>query len=245
VKGHEWVVGSVLQIDLVNGKREASSRLFIKDGPNATEIVVHKSVLKMDGGLKAIDYEVPVSHETSSGGLVAARFGSSQLVVQLLDDAKKPKGAPKSYPGSFLMPDVSPDENDTVMVASIGIGKGNYALRAMRINASLPAAFSSVTTDDDESHSESRAEFLRDGNGQRWVAYLEDADKGKGRLEIIPVDESFHAMGRPYDVTKDDERATEARLIPQKGGGFIVAYVRDTGDGMGELVTEDLDCKVK
>ncbi|MBL8716175.1 MAG: hypothetical protein JNL79_09280 [Myxococcales bacterium] len=244
-KGHEWVVGSAIHIDKVGAKLEASSRLFVKDGPGATDVVVHRSGLKIEGGLKAIDYEVPVVHELSGGGaLVAARYGGGQLIVQLLDASKKPKGGPKSYPGSFLMPDVADDGNDTVLVASMGIGKSNYALRALRATPALPATMSPVMTDDDDSVSESRAEFLRDGKGQRWLAYLEDAEKGKGRLEIIPVDEAFHAVGRPYQVTKDDEKASEARLVPLKDGGFLVAYVRDTGDGMGELVTEDLDCKV-
>jgi len=145
------------------------------------------------------------------------------------------------------MPDASEDGPDDVLIASLKTDKDAYALRALRVpgtKAELPATFSKVTTDEDDSHSESRPEFIRDLKGQRWVAYIENAEKGKGHLEIIPVNAGFRATGKPYAVTKEEERATEARLVPQKDGGFVVVYIRDAGTGVGELVTEDLDCKI-
>lgn len=251
-KDETWVVGSRLQIEIddAGAAKTAQSELFIESGKDGTLQVVHKTPIKIDKALKPIDYEVPVSHELADGSfVVAARVGFGALVAAQLEHDKKVRGTFKAYQGYYNMPDVAEDGPDDVLMASLKIGKDAYALRAMRVpgtkNAELPAAFSKVTTDEDESHSESRPEFLRDAKGQRWVAYIENAEKGKGHLEIIPVTPTFRASGRPYAVTTEDEKATEARLVAQSGGGFVVAYIRDQGDGVGELVTEDLDCKVE
>lgn len=252
-KGETWIVGSRLQITLSqDGKAsEAFSELFVEAGPNGTMNQLHKTTIKLDPkklNWRPIDYEVPVSHELADGSfLVAARVGGSALVAALLEHDKKVRGSFKTYQGYFNIPDASEDGPDDVLMASLKSGKDAWVLRAMRIpgtKAELPAEFSKVTTDEDDNSSESRPEFLRDTKGQRWVAYLESVDKGKGHLEILPVNAGFRATGKPYAVTKEEEKATEARLVAQKDGGFVVAYIRDAGNGTGELVTEDLDCKV-
>ncbi len=251
-KDETWIVGSRLEIKLEKDgtASEAFSELFVESGANGAMKQLHKTVIKLDPkklNWRPTDYEVPVSHELADGSfLVAARVGGSALVAAQLEHDKKVRGSFKSYPGYYNMPDASEDGPDDVLIASLK-EKDGYVLRAMRIpgtKSELPAAFSKVTTDEDDSHSESRPEFLRDSKGQRWVAYIENAEKGKGHLEIIPVNAGFRATGKPYGVTKEDEKATEARLVAQKDGGFVVAYVRDAGNGTGELVTEDLDCKV-
>lgn len=248
-RDEKWVVGSRLEIVLANDKAtKVQSQLFVQSGVNGKLKEIDAKPQKIDPkklDWKPVDFEVPLSHELADGSfLVAARYGSSMLVGQLQND--KSTKAKKTYPGYFNMPDASEDGPDDVLVASMSTGSEGWVLRAMRIGSTseLPAEWSKVTTDEDDSHAESRPEFLRDSKGQRWIAYIENADKGKGHLEIIPVNATFRATGLPYAVTKDDERATEARLVAQKDGGFVVAYVRDGGNGMGELVSEDLDCSV-
>ncbi|MBL0194255.1 MAG: hypothetical protein IPQ09_08560 [Myxococcales bacterium] len=61
----------------------------------------------------------------------------------------------------------------------------------------------------------------------------------------MPIGADFRSQGRAYAVSKDDEKASEARLFAKPRGGFTVVYVRDGGAAGGELVSEDLDCKVE
>ena len=49
----------------------------------------------------------------------------------------------------------------------------------------LPA-FTQVLTDEDESKTEGRPEFLRDAKGQRWLTYVEDAE-GRRQIELQVV----------------------------------------------------------
>jgi len=247
-KDETWIVGSEVRFKQDGSdKVTAESALFIEQGKQQQEKPIHTTSLKTDA-FKVVDYEVPISHELPDGSfMVAARVGASALVAATLEHDKTVRGAFKTYQGFFNMPDATEDGPDDVLIASLRTGKDAYALRAMRIpgtKSELPAAFSKVTTDEDDSHSESRPEFIRDFKGQRWVAYIENAEKGKGHLEVIPVNAGFRATGKPYSVTKEEEKATEARLVPQKDGGFIVVYIKDAGNGVGELVTEDLDCKI-
>lgn len=248
-KDETWIVGSELRFKQdANEKVTVESVLFVEQGKQQKEKPLHTTPIKADA-FKVVDYEVPISHELADGSfVVAARVGGSALVAAMLEHDKSVRGAFKTYQGYFNMPDASEDGPDDVLIASLKTGTDAYALRAMRIpgatKSELPAQFSKVTTDEDDSHSESRPEFIRDAKGQRWVAYIENAEKGKGHLEIIPVNAGFRATGKPYSVTKEEERATEARLVPQKDGGFVVVYIRDAGGGVSELVTEDLDCKV-
>ncbi|MBI2392756.1 MAG: hypothetical protein HYV09_24435 [Deltaproteobacteria bacterium] len=249
-RDEKWIVGSRLEIVLDGDKlTKVASQLFVESGVNGKLKELDVRVQKIEPkklDWKPVDFEVPLSHELADGSfLVAARYGSSMLVAQLQND--KNTKTKKTYPGYFNMPDASEDGPDDVLVASMSTGNNGSVLRAMRIDGTkpeLPAEWSKVTTDEDDSHAESRPEFLRDSKGQRWIAYIENADKGKGHLEIIPVNAGFRASGLPYGVTKEDEKATEARLVAQKDGGFVVAYIRDSGSGIGELVTEDLDCSV-
>ncbi len=247
-KDETWIVGSEIRVTVKDGKAAAESVLFIEQGKQQKEVPLHKTTLKTDPW-KLADYEVPVSHELANGTfLVAARIAGSALVAAKVEHDKTVIGQFKTYQGYFNMPDASDDGPDDVLMASMKTGKDTWALRSMRISgdkAELPAKFSEVLTDEDESHSESKPEFLRDSKGQRWVAYIENAEKGKGHLEIIPVSATFRSTGRPYAVTKEEEKASEAKLVAQKDGGFIVAYIRDAGTSGGELVTEDLDCKVE
>ncbi len=240
-----WVVGSMLTLEdgaSITGKSE----LFVVTASTRPATLASEALSV--NPWKRVDYEMPVSHETSSGVYLVAARTNAGLTALLLDRQKKPIGTASKYPGVFQMPDVSDDGADDVFVAAQSVANGGLALRAMRIAGeppTLPKSFANVQTDEDGSKTEGRPEFLRDSKGQRWIAYIEDAEKGKGRLEIIPVTATFRAAGKPYEVTGPAEKATEARLFPRKEGGFIVVYTRDGGDGVLELVSEDLSCQVK
>lgn len=240
----EWIVGSELVIE-GDGSR-AASNLFVAQGKGgaratATSLAVPTAPLKVSG------YDIPVSHELSDTSFLVAARAPGKLVVMIVGHDKKPIGGVTEYKGAYQMPDLAPDGKDDVLSTAVATGKDGLALRALRIPGdthAMPAAFTAVLTDEDDSKTEGRPEFLRDAKGQRWLSYVEDAEKGKGRLEVVPLTAAFRAAGRPHAVTADDEKATEARLFAKPGGGFVVAYLRDAGTAGLELVTEDLSCTI-
>lgn len=244
-KGEEWVVASGIKATMTGADTKVQSELLI--ATSKSESVVHTTDLSAKTPFKRVDYEAPISDQLPDGTFfLAARAGTGAFVASFVTHDKKAKGTAKSYPGYFQAPDLAHDGTESVLIAAQASAKGGLTLRGMRIaGEKLPEGFSNVTNENDEAHSASRPEFLRDAKGQRWIAYLENVEKGKGTLEIMPVGATFRSTGRPYAVTKDDERAMESRLFAKAGGGFIVAYIRDGGASGGELVTEDLDCKVE
>ncbi len=241
----EWIVGSELVVEGDGAK--AAANLFVEQGKGgaraaATSMPVTTAPFKLAG------YDIPVSHELSDTSFLVAARTPGKLVALIVGHDKKPIGGITQYSGTFQMPDLAQDGKDDVLSTAVATSKDGLALRALRIPGdthAMPAAFTPVLTDEDESKTEGRPEFLRDAKGQRWLAYIEDAEKGKGHLEIVPVTAGFRASGKPHAVTTNEERATESRLFAKSGGGFIVAYLRDAGAAGLELVTEDLTCEVK
>ncbi len=243
----EWIVGSELAIDTDGTKNTAKANLFVEQGKGGVRNTETSLALTAEP-FKLAGYDIPVSHELTDGVFLVAARAPGKLVAMMVGPNKKPIGGTTEYKGTFQMPDLAQDGKDDVVTTAVVTGKDTLALRALRIPGdthAMPAAFTQVMTDADESKTESRPEFLRDAKGQRWLAYLEDAEKGKGHLEIIPLTASFRAAGKPHAVTTNDERATEARLFAKKSGGFILAYLRDAGAAGTELVTEDLSCEIK
>ncbi len=242
-----WIIGSELVVDTDDAKATAKANLFIEQGKNGNRIAATSLVVPTDP-LRLVGYDVPVSHELGDGLILIVARAPGKLVALMVNHDKKPVGGILEYKGTYQMPDISTDGKDDVLAAALATGKDSFALRALRIPGdthAMPASFNPVMTDDDGSKSESRPEFLRDSSGQRWMAYIEDADKGKGHLEIVPLTAAFQAAGKPHAVTAEGERATEARLFASAAGGFVVAYLRDAGGAGHELVTEDLSCEVK
>ncbi len=238
-----WIVGAAFKATMSGADFQAKAELIL--ATPKSESAVHTTEIGTKPW-KRVDYDAPVSDELADGTyFLAARVGTGALVASFATHDKKPKGTAKSYPGFFQMPDLAHDGTEDVLVTAQKGAKGGLTLRGMRIaGEKLPQGFSNVTDETDEAHSASKPEFLRDAKGQRWIAYLENVEKGKGVLSVAPISAEFRVTGRPYAVTKDEERAVESRLFAKAGGGFIVAYLRDSGAG-GELVTEDLDCKVE
>src|SRR5262249_46024451 len=139
--------------------------------------------------------------------------------------------------------DVSVDGDDTIVATSIAKGK-DFVLRAARLDAKqpvLPKSLSPIVTDDDGKDSESEPDFTRDAKGRRGVSYVE-GERGKGHLEIVPVDADFRATGKPFEITRETERASEARLVELTGGSILVAFLREKDNDV-ELVTEELTCE--
>lgn len=241
----EWIVGSELVVEGDGTKAQAN--LFVAQGKGATRTTatsmpVPTTPWKLQG------FDTPVSHELADTSFLVAARAPGKLVVMIMSHEKKPVGGLTEYKGTFQMPDLAADGKDDVLSTAVTTGKDGLALRSLRIPGdthAMPAAFTQVLTDEDESKTEGRPEFLRDAKGQRWLAYVEDAEKGKGTLEIVPITAGFRAAGKPHAVTSGEEKATEARLFAKKGGGFVAAYLRDAGAQGLELVTEDLSCEVK
>lgn len=245
--GASWVVGSDLNVEGEGDKPVAKSELFIQvQGDDKRAVITSLPVTTAP--FKLVGYESPVSHQLSDSAMLIMARTPSSLVGMAVGKDKKVMGKVTEYKGFFQMPDLAPDGKDDVLVTAQNTGKDGLALRAGRIASesnALPATLTQVDANEVETNTESRPEFLRDAKGQRWIAYLADAEKGKGHLEIVPVTATFRAAGKSYRITGEAEKAAEARVIAKKGGGFIVAYLRDAGAAGNELVTEDLTCDVK
>jgi hypothetical protein len=259
--GEAWIVGSVLRgVAKAEGAVEWSASLVVDTGPKKHEIHLHEVVLKGDPpNLKS--FEVPVSRALGDGAyLLASRFGSS-LRVGLLNSDKTMRGNLVTYSGFPTIPHVVKDEKDTVLVTSISKEKNQFALRGLRVPSSKPAVSKSLTVidthaadkghdhahghdhdHDHEGHSETDPDFVRDKSGQRWLAYIE-GERGKGQLQVVPVDEGFQAVGKPFLVSASADLASEARLLPLSSGALLVVSLREGEKGL-DVVTEELRCKV-
>lgn len=242
-RGEAWVVVAGFKVRIEGAEAKPQAELTIST--RSSETLVHATEMHAKP-FKRVDYDTPISDGLADGSFfVAARTGSA-LIASFMTPDKKAKGAPKSYAGHFQMPDLTRDGADTVLIAAQATGNNAQTLRGMRIAGDkLPAGFTSVLDEDAVAPSASRPEFLRDAKAQRWLAYIADAEQGRGTLEIMPIGADFRAQGRPYAVSQGEEKATEARLFAKPAGGFTVVYLRDGGAAGGELVTADLDCKVE
>jgi hypothetical protein len=83
---------------------------------------------------------------------------------------------------------------------------------------------------------------LRDTKGRRWLAFIE-GKRGEGKVEIVPIDEKFAAIGKRFSVIEDKGLASEVRMLPLPDGAMMVVSLRD-GDHGTEVITEQLRCEV-
>lgn len=258
--GEAWIVGSVLRgVEKAEGAIEWSASLVVDTGPKKHEIHLHEMVLKGDPP-PVKGFEVPISRALGDGYLLAARFGSS-LRVGLLNRDRTLRGKLVTYSGFPTIPHAATDDKDTVLVTAISKEKGLFALRGLRVGSekpSLPKALTVIDTHasdkghdhahghdhehDHVDHSETDPDFVRDSKGQRWLAYIE-GERGKGQLQVVPVDEGLQAMGKPFLVSASADLASEARLLPLEGGALLVVSLREGEKGL-DVVTEELRCEV-
>jgi hypothetical protein len=240
--GETWIIGSELRATEKDGNVTWKASLVIDRGPKTHENHLHELDLRGDPP-KVTDYQVPMLRRLHDGSWVlTARYGDSLLAV-LLDANKSIKGPISTYPGHPSRADVASDGDDTIVATSIAKGK-DFVLRALRLDGKqpvLPKTLSPIVTDDDAKDSETEPDFTRDAKGRRWISYIE-GERGNGHLEIVPVDANFHATGKPFEITKEEERASEARLVELAGGSILVAFLREK-DKEVELVTEELTCE--
>ena len=241
-----WTIGSELHGIDKGDKIEWKASLVLDTGPKEPEQVLHEISLKEDPPKAGFQFEVPASIRVlAKGYVVTTRFGGS-LLVGVLDTKRKLVGAMKSYPGLPLLADLARTDTQVIVTAAIATGPGRFGLRSLLIpidTLELPKGYVSVKIDDDHEDSETNPELVIDKKGQRWMAYIE-GPRDKGHLEILPINAEMKRAGRPYPITEDDERASEARVVPLDDGDLLVAYLRDK-DGKVELVTEELTCKVE
>jgi hypothetical protein len=244
-KNETWIIGSELRaVDKPDATTEWKTSLVIDRGPSTHEVHLHELDLKGTPP-HIINFEVPMLQKLHGGSYVlTARYGGS-LLGAILNEDKTLHGGMVSWGGFPTRPDVATDGDDTIIATSISKGNSEFSLRALRISAAkpeLPKALSPIVTDEDNKDSESEPDFTRDSKGRRWVSYI-DGERGNGHLEIVPVDANFHFTGLPFEITKEDDRASEARLVEMSDGTILVAFLRETGPKV-ELVTEDLDCEI-
>lgn len=259
--GRAWIVGSELEADEKEDKSlEWKSTLVIDTGNKDKEIHLHEIVLKGDPPALA-SFEVPVSHVIDEGTLLLATRWSSSLRVGVLGKNKRLKSKLASYPGFPTIPSIAEDGDDLVLVTSVTKEKGHFALRGMRVSKTtheLPKKLVAIDTHtgdvghdhthghdaelDHHDHSETDPTFLRDTKGRRWLAFIE-GKRGEGKLEIVPVDEKFNAIGKRFSVIEDKGLASEVRLLPLPDGAMMVVSLRD-GDRGVEVITEQLRCEV-
>jgi len=258
--GEAWIVGSVLRGVEKEGAIEWSASLVVDTGPKKHEVHLHEVVLKGDPpNLKS--FEVPISRSLGDKGyLLAARFGGS-LRAGILSRDKTMKGKLMTYPGFPTLPHAASDAGDVVLVTAVTKEKNLFALRGLRVSMDKPALPKALTVIDTHAadkghthdhghdhehdhvdHSETDPDFVRDSNGKRWVAYIE-GERGKGQLQVVPVDEGLQAVGKAFAVTASAELASEARLLPLEGGALLVVSLREGEKGL-EVLTEELRCQV-
>ena len=197
-----------------------------------------------------MNFEVPVSQRAADGTFIlAARHGGS-LVVALLNSDKTMRTM-RTYSGQ---PELARHRRRTGTTSSSPRpskkdNSKDYVLQVLRMSTKkpeLPKELVTIVTDDDGKDSESDPDFTRDSKSQKWMSYVE-GERGNGHLEIVPIDDSFHAVGRPFEITTEDERAAEARLVALSDGVILVTFLREKADGKdksAELVTENLVCDV-
>ncbi len=259
--GKTWIVGSELEADEKEDKSlEWKSTLMVDTGHKENEVHLHEIVLKGDPPQLA-SFEIPVSHAFDDGSLLLATRWSSSLRVGILGSNKRLKSKLTNYAGFPTIPSVTEDGEDIVLVTSVTKEKGHFALRALRVSKSsptLPKKLLAIDTHmgdaghdhahghdedaDHHDHSETDPTFVRDTKGQRWLAFIE-GKRGQGKLEIVPVNEKFEAIGKRFSVLEDKSLASEARLLPLPDGAMLVISLRD-GDNGVEVITEQLKCDV-
>jgi hypothetical protein len=251
LKGDEiWVVGSDLLGHRSGDTISWKASLIVDRGMGVHEHHLHETEIKdLKGDPPRVPrFEVPVSHKMHGGDiLLATRFGGS-LLVGLLGPDKTLKGEFRTYPGYPTIPDVTSDGADTIMVTSFAkpSAKNEFLLWGLRLSATrpeLPRTLSPVNLVPDGKDSETDPDFTIDTRGRRWLSYVDGA-RGHGKLFISPLDASFNAVGKPYEITQEKETASEARLVATKGGTILVAYLRESENNTVEIITEDLECDV-
>jgi hypothetical protein len=245
-----WALGSVLRgIEKPDGTNEWKMVFLVDFGKKDDEIVLHEAQLKGDPP-KATSFEIPISRRIKDKGwLIATRFGGS-LLVGLLDNDRKLKGAFKSYKGFPSMPDIeTTDESQMILTTGIGFGadRSLKALILSKTNPELPADYQRIKLDPSESaekdSSFSAPELTMDDKGRRWLVYIE-GPANKGHLRMAPLGIDLQPIGRTFTVTQSEAYSSEARLVALPGGKLVIAYLRDK-EGKTELVTEQLSCDVK
>lgn len=255
-----WVVGSELEADeKEGGALEWKSTLVVDTGTKDKEIHLHEAPLKGDPPQLA-SFEVPISHAFEDGSLLLlTRFGST-LRAGVLGKNKRLKSKLASFPGFPTIPFAADDGDDIVVVFSVAKDKGHFALRGMRIPKTheLPKTLATIDTHvvdaghdhskghdedaDHHDHSETDPTFLRDTKGRRWLAFVE-GKRGSGKLELVPIDEKFHAIGRRFSHVEDKGLASEARLLPLPDGQILVVSLQEGKEGV-EVVSEKLSCDI-
>ncbi len=244
-KNETWIVGSELRaIAAADGTVSWKSSLVIDRGPKVHEVHLHELDLK-GAPPHLINFEVPMLHPLHDGSYVlTARYADSMLAA-ILGPQKTLVGSVMKYPGYPARADVAEDGNDTIIATSIQKGNKEVMLRALRISGTKPElgkALVPIVTDDDDKDSESEPDFLRDAKGQRWMSYIE-GERGNGHLEIVPINANFQATGRPFSITEEDDRASDATIVEVEGAGLMVVFLRPKGNTV-EVVTEQLSCEV-
>jgi hypothetical protein len=241
----KWVVGSELHATQErDGTTVWRASLVIDRGPANKHLHLHE--LDLTGSPPRItNFEMPMLHELHAGGYVlTARYGGT-LIAAMLSEDKSLLGAVELYAGFPTRPNVASDGDDTIISTSMVKGKGEYLLEALRLSGTkpeLPRKLTQIVTDDDNIDSEMDPDFTRDGKGRRWVSYVEGL-KGAGHLEIVPVDSDFKAVGKPFEITQDEDKTSAGEVTETTGGSMLAVFLRDAGNGL-ELVTEDLTCDV-
>jgi len=244
-----WTLGSSLHGVLAPDNKIAWRSDFIVASAAKAQPKIIESADVKSKGLDDAHFEVPVSHALHNGSYFVAARHKNHLVAGVLGPDKSPTGKLAHYPGFPTLPALADDGRESlVMVTALAKGKGEFGLRALRVNedkVELPKSLHIVTTDlsTGENPSESDPDFVRDVAGQRWIAHIE-GQRGNGRLALAPIDKDFQAVGRSFVVTESDEKASAARVIALKDKGLLVVFLREAGKTL-ELVTEEVHCKVE
>ncbi len=244
IKGETWVVGSELRARGAEGAEQWKASLVVDKGSKEHELHLHENELK-GAPPRVINFEIPVSRRAADGSYVLAARYAGSLVVAILNENKTLRTM-KTYPGWPTLPDITQDGDDIVIATAVAKPNSKeFLLKALRMSTKhpeLPKDLVPIVTDDDGVDSETAPDFTRDSKGRRWMTYIE-GERGNGHLEIVPINADFQALGKPFEITTEEERSSEARSVALADGTIFMAYLRDK-DKATELVTLDLECEV-
>jgi hypothetical protein len=244
-KDDTYIVGSeLLVLDDGDGKVKYSASLVVDAAKGQHERHLLDMPLKGDPPKTVVEFESPTTHGVKDGSyLLMSRYGGS-FKVAFLNADKTLQGKWQSYPGYANIAEANrDDEGMTMLVTAVSMGKG-FELRGARIGPKneLPKELVKIDTGEADAGQATDPMFLRDSKQRRWLSYTQgDRKKGKARLKLLPVDESFKALGPPFTVN-EDAGAAEPRLVAVEDGDILVVYLRDQPTGAAELVGETLRC---
>lgn len=240
-----WAVGSELVGQQIDGKTEWYMDFFIKTiGGQSQRILLQRNALGPAPD-KLHTLEAPVAHPLADGGYVLAGRYRGRMIVWLLDRHKQKTTVLHRYDGGYPgLPRIVPDGDRHRLLVSQRLEGDRWGLRTIPLETS-PELPEKLLPFGEAEASQAEPTLARLGD-QSWLQYHQD-DRRRGRVMIVPVDETLKPAGERYQVTGEGVEAYESHLFALPERGWLASvYISRAGDGHpAELRSGLLKCRVK